>query len=130
MIKIIKGDALENIKLLENKSVNCIMTSLPCWKLRDYGVDEQIRLENTAEEFLEKLMNVFNECWRVLKDTGTLFVNLGDTYSNINSKFVNGSNDKDYNTYKQIIKKRDINVRKESKMMISERFAINMIENG
>lgn len=112
MIKIIKGDALENIKLLENKSVNCIMTSLPCWKLRDYGVDEQIGLENTVEEFLEKLMNVFNECWRVLKDIGTLFVNLGDTYSNINSKFVNGSNDKDYNTDKQIIKKRDINVRK------------------
>ena len=130
MIKIIKGDALENIKLLENESVNCIMTSPPYWQLRDYGVDGQIGLENTVEEFLEKLTNVFNECWRVLKNTGTLFVNLGDTYSNINSKFVNKNNNKDCNVDKQIVKKRNADVRKKSKIMIPERFAINMIENG
>lgn len=108
MIEILHGDALEEIKLLKDKSVDCIVTSPPYWQLRDYGVLGQLGLEDTVEEYIEKLIEIFNECWRVLKDTGTVFVNMGDTYSN--SKY--------------------ISIRRKSRMMIPEKIAIIMIEKG
>ena len=88
MIQILHGDALEKIKLLKDKNIDCIVTSPPYWQLRDYGVAGQLGLEDTVEEYIEKLLDIFDECWRVLKDTGTVFINMGETYSNINSKFI------------------------------------------
>ncbi|MDR2879724.1 MAG: site-specific DNA-methyltransferase [Fusobacteriales bacterium] len=81
-MKIYKGDALEQLKKIETESIDCIVTSPPYWQLRDYGVEGQLGLEKSLDEFLEKLTNIFQEAYRVLKETGTLFVNLGDTYSN------------------------------------------------
>ena len=126
MIKIFNGDALEKIKLLKDKSVDCIVTSPPYWQLRDYGVLGQLGLEETVEEYIKKLLDIFDECWRVLKDTGTVFINMGDTYSNVNSKLISGSNNKNY----YIDKQKKTNIRRKSKMMIPERFAIAMIEKG
>nr|DAS17739.1 MAG TPA: adenine-specific methyltransferase [Caudoviricetes sp.] len=131
MLKILQGDALEKIKEIESESIDCIVTSPPYWQLRDYGIDEQLGLEETVEEYLERLISVFDEAWRVLKDSGTVFVNMGDTYSNVNSKFISGSNNKNYYIDKQTAKTRKkTDIRRKSKMMIPERFAIAMIERG
>lgn len=131
MIEILPGDALEKIKLLKDKSIDCIVTSPPYWQLRDYGVLGQLGLEDTVEEYIEKLIEIFNECWRVLKETGTVFINMGDTYSNVNSKFISGSNNKNYYIDNQKAKTRKkSDIRRKSKMMIPEKFAIAMIERG
>ena len=131
---VIQGDALEVLKTLPDKSINCCVTSPPYYGLRDYGtgewvggdqncdhssaiyskpnlrprkqtsnvgtliertlkvcpvcgakrVDKQIGIEDTPEEFIQRLVDVFHEVKRVLKDDGTLWVNIGDSYSNKN----------------------------------------------
>jgi site-specific DNA-methyltransferase (adenine-specific) len=78
---ILQGDALRCLKKLPDNSVDCVVTSPPYWALRDYGVSRQIGLESTPAEYLEKLCAVFDEVYRVLKPTGTCFVNIGDTYA-------------------------------------------------
>ena len=79
---IINGDSLEVIKTLPDGSVNCCITSPPYWGLRDYGVEGQLGLEKTPEEYVGKMVAVFGEVRRVLKDDGTLWLNLGDSYAN------------------------------------------------
>lgn len=78
---IICGDALIELKKIPSKSINCIVTSSPYWNLRDYEVDGQIGLEDTPQEFISILVLVFAECHRILIDTGTLWVNIGDSYA-------------------------------------------------
>lgn len=80
-MKILCGDALECLRGMESESVDCIVTSPPYWGLRDYGVDGQIGLEPDFGEFMERLLAVFLECQRVLKKSGTLWVNMGDAYA-------------------------------------------------
>lgn len=78
---IIIGDCLEVMKTLPEKSVQTCVTSPPYWGLRDYGVDGQLGLEKTPDEYVSKMVNVFREVRRVLKDDGTLWLNLGDSYT-------------------------------------------------
>lgn len=78
--KIICGDCLQELKKLNDCSVDCCVTSPPYYALRDYGIDGQIGLEETPEEYIEKLVKVFREVKRVLKDDGTLWINIGDSY--------------------------------------------------
>lgn len=78
--KIIEGDALEVLLAMPDNFVDCVVTSPPYWALRDYGVREQLGLEETFEHYLSRLLAVFDEVERVLKDEGTCFVNLGDVY--------------------------------------------------
>lgn len=66
---------------LADQSINCVVTSPPYYGLRDYGVDGQIGLEQTPDEYVQKLVDVFRECKRVLRDDGTLWLNLGDSYN-------------------------------------------------
>jgi len=75
------GDCLEILRTLPSKSVNCGVTSPPYFGLRDYGVSGQIGLEETTEEYINKLVLVFREFKRVLMDDGTLWLNIGDSYS-------------------------------------------------
>ncbi len=77
---VFHGDALKILKELPDKTVQCCVTSPPYWKLKDYGVRGQIGMEVTPEEYVEKLVAVFHEVRRVLKDDGTLWLNLGDRY--------------------------------------------------
>jgi len=74
-------DCIEGMKQLPAESVNGCVTSPPYFGLRDYGYDEQIGLEETPEEFVEKLVEVFREVKRVLRKDGTLWLNLGDSYA-------------------------------------------------
>ena len=81
MHMIIRADA-RRIPLAD-KSVQCCVTSPPYWGLRDYGVSGQIGLERTPDEYVTSILAVFREVRRVLKDDGTLWLNLGDTYANV-----------------------------------------------
>lgn len=78
---ILPGDCLESMRTLPEKSVHCCITSPPYYGLRDYGHDGQIGLEETPEQYVAKIVDVFREVRRVLRDDGTVWLNLGDSYS-------------------------------------------------
>jgi len=80
-VQILVGDVRQTLSTLPEKSVQCCVTSPPYFGLRDYGVDGQIGLEQTPDEFVAQLVAVFREVRRVLRDDGTLWLNLGDTYA-------------------------------------------------
>jgi DNA modification methylase len=74
-------DCLTGLAKLPENSINCCVTSPPYYGLRDYGVDGQIGLEDTPEQYVAKMVDVFREVRRVLKPEGTLWLNLGDSYA-------------------------------------------------
>lgn len=81
MNKILQGDTLEILKTLPDELVDCIVTSPPYYGLRDYGVEGQIGLEKTLDEYLNKMLLITSELKRVLKKTGTMWWNHGDSYA-------------------------------------------------
>lgn len=81
-MRVLVGDALEQLRTLPDSSVHMCVTSPPYYGLRDYGVAGQLGLESTPEQYIENLVAVFREVRRVLRDDGTLWLNLGDSYSN------------------------------------------------
>lgn len=81
MIKLMHGDCLELMKHIPDGSVDCCVTSPPYYGLRDYGVDGQAGLEPTQEAYIANLVNVFREVKRLLRDDGTLWLNIGDSYA-------------------------------------------------
>lgn len=81
---IFEGDAFHVLSRLKPRSVQCVITSPPYWGLRDYGYEEQIGLEESLDQFINKLTAVFHEVKRVLKDDGTLWLNIGDGYTSGN----------------------------------------------
>lgn len=81
--KVLVGDCREVLRSLPAQSVHTVVTSPPYFGLRDYGTgDEQIGLEPSPDDFADALVAVFREVWRVLRDDGTVWLNLGDTYAN------------------------------------------------
>ena len=80
-VKILTGDCMETLKELEDESIHMCVTSPPYYGLRDYGHDGQIGLEETPEEYVQKMVEVFREVKRVLRDDGTLWLNIGDSYA-------------------------------------------------
>jgi DNA modification methylase len=80
-IEIYHGDCIEVMAQMEPKSVHCCITSPPYWGLRDYNSDGQIGLEETPEEYVAKIVEVFRGVRRVLRGDGTLWLNMGDTYA-------------------------------------------------
>jgi site-specific DNA-methyltransferase (cytosine-N4-specific) len=89
-VDILTGDCRDILPTLPEKSVHCCVTSPPYWGLRDYGVDGQIGLEASPEEFIVEMVNVFREVHRVLRDDGTLWLNLGDTYAGSRGQSLRG----------------------------------------
>jgi DNA modification methylase len=84
------GDCLESLRAMPERSVNCCVTSPPYWGLRDYGVSGQLGLEPTPEAYVAKMVEVFREVRRVLRDDGTLWLNLGDSYNTSGTRQGNG----------------------------------------
>lgn len=127
--KILNGDALETLKMLPKESVDCVITSPPYWGLRDYGMDGQLGLEPHFDQYIQKLVDIFDEVKRVLKKEGTCWVNLGDTYSG-------NKEGKTDNKVSQYLK--DTTTRLHKKAVIEEkclcqipsRFALAMTEIG
>lgn len=76
-----QGDALQVLREMPDASVDCCVTSPPYWGLRDYGHDGQLGLESTPDEYVARLVAVFGEVRRCLTDAGTLWLNLGDSYT-------------------------------------------------
>lgn len=83
--KVFNEDCLSGMKSLPDNCVDCCVTSPPYFNLRDYGIDGQIGLEKSPEEYIDRLTEVFTEVFRVLKPEGTLWLNLGDSYDNAKS---------------------------------------------
>jgi DNA modification methylase len=79
--RIIQGDVMDGLRTLPDGCVQCTVTSPPYFALRDYRVDGQIGLEETPEQFIQKMVGVFHEVKRVTRPDGVLFLNLGDSYS-------------------------------------------------
>jgi len=78
--KVLVGDVLERLKDLSDGCVQCVVTSPPYWGLRDYGCAGQLGLEPTPDAYVSRIVEVFREVRRVLRDDGTLWLNLGDSY--------------------------------------------------
>lgn len=81
-VRIVQGDCRDMLPLLEDQSAHCCVTSPPYYGLRDYGVEGQIGLEAHPADFVDEMVSVFREVRRVLRDDGTLWLNLGDTSNN------------------------------------------------
>ena len=79
--KIYTGDAAETLAIFPDNSVDCCVTSPPYFGLRDYCVNGQIGMECTPEAYVERLMEVFKQVYRVLKQGGTFWLNIGDSYA-------------------------------------------------
>lgn len=82
--RILCGDALEVLKTLPDSCINMCVTSPPYYGLRDYGVSGQIGLEESPEAYIARLVRVFREVRRVLRDDGTLWLNIADSYAGSN----------------------------------------------
>jgi DNA modification methylase len=118
---------------MADKSIDCVITSPPYWQLRDYGYDGQWGLEPTFNEYLEHLWQLMDEIYRVLKDEGTCWVNLGDTYAR-------GSRNKKSNNNQTLRNTNENNIEPDSKpdyngldkclLLIPHRFAIGCIDRG
>lgn len=78
---IYQGNVFDKLQEIDTESVQCVVTSPPYWGLRNYQMDDQIGLEDTPEEFIENMVEVFREIKRVLKNDGTVWLNLGDSYN-------------------------------------------------
>jgi DNA modification methylase len=134
--KIIQGDCLEIIKQFPGKCIDSVITSPPYWQLRDYGWTGQWGLEKTYQEYLKHLWQLMDEICRVLKDDGTVWLNLGDTYT--------GSNHGHGGVLKGIQKTNTgtialselkpctlpKNMKAKTLLLIPHRFAIGCIERG
>lgn len=81
---ITQGDALSVLRSWPDNFVHCVVTSPPYYNLRDYGVEGQIGAEETPDQYVEKMVEVFREVRRVLRDDGTLWLNIGDSFWNTN----------------------------------------------
>ncbi len=85
--EITLGDALSIVGQLPSRSFRCCVTSPPYWGLRDYGIPGQIGAEEKLQSYIEKLKQLFGEIRRVLTDDGTLWLNLGDSYTSGNRRW-------------------------------------------
>ncbi|MEL4167309.1 DNA-methyltransferase [Pseudomonas sp. ZS001] len=88
--QILVGDCIDMMRTLPDRSVQCCVTSPPYFGLRDYGMADQIGLEQAPAEFIARLVMVFREVRRVLRDDGTVWVNMGDTYASIAGGYAPG----------------------------------------
>jgi len=125
---ILHGDALAMLKTLPDESIDCVVTSPPYWALRDYGVATQIGNEKHFDYYIERLCETFDEIKRVLKITGTCFVNLGDTYSGDKIGNTDTLQTKGNINHSRLVKPAAIS--QKSLCLIPFRFAIEMINRG
>ena len=127
--KMIYGDCFEVMKQMPDESIDMVMTSPPYWGLRDYGIGAgQLGLEPTPEIYIEHLTIIFNEVKRALKKGGTLWLNIGDTYSGGAGGKTPGSDSLKYRS-KNRPNRKDL-IQHKCLTMIPERLAWSLIQNG
>ena len=79
--ELLQGNALDVVKELDDESIQCVVTSPPYWALRDYGNEGQFGCEPTVEEYANNLVKLFEEIKPKLKEDGTVWINIGDSYA-------------------------------------------------
>lgn len=138
--KIYQEPCLDTLRKMPDNFLDCVITSPPYWQLRDYGYEGQWGLEPTFDLYLEHLWEMMDEVYRVLKKTGTAWINLGDTYNTI-SGGVRGLERAKKDGRKQSISKKNIigqgfeqvkssEVKSKSLLLLPHRFAIGCIDRG
>jgi DNA modification methylase len=138
--KIYQEPCLDTLRKMPDNFLDCVITSPPYWQLRDYGYTGQWGLEPTFDLYLEHLWEMMDEIYRVLKKTGTAWINLGDTYNTI-SGGVRGLERAKKDGRKQSISKKNIigqgfeqvkssEVKSKSLLLLPHRFAIGCIDRG
>lgn len=137
--KIFLEDALTGLKKIPDASIDCCISSPPYFGLRDYNHEKQLGREDNFLDFINNLIEIYNEVFRVLKLSGTCFVNLGDSYNTISGGMIEKSKGKKIkDCIYSGLKTREIggmikqvkNHQRKSLLMIPERFAIDMINNN
>jgi len=134
------NDTLSQLKNIPNESIDSVITSPPYWAMRDYGVDGQLGQEETPELYIAKLIDIYDEIYRVLKSDGTCFINLGDTYAGSGAGTTTKVDTEKYiKNSKQVYvmpngSNKSAQYRKtrmnKSLLMIPYKFSIEMIERG
>lgn len=129
--KIHNESCLETLKRMPNDFLDCVITSPPYWQLRDYGYDGQWGLEPTFQQYLEHLWEMMDEIYRVLKPSGTCWINLGDTYARGTRK-KDSTNDSLRNTTSKIEPNSSPEYEGLDKclLLIPHRFAIGCIDRN
>lgn len=130
---IYEGNCLDVIKTFPDKSIDSVITSPPYWQLRDYKWDGQWGLEPTFQMYLENLWSLMDEIWRVLKDTGTVWINLGDSYSSVHTggtRGVKSTIDDQTGVAQEIVQRKETNLPSKCLLLIPHRFAIGCIDRG
>lgn len=130
--QIHQGDAAETLAQMPEGSVNCVMTSPPYYGLRDYGIDGQIGLEESLDDYIESLLDVADEVRRVLRDDGSWWLNLGDSFA---GSWGAQSKDETENNLPQHDHPdknpaRHTDLRRKNKMLVPHRVAIALQEHG
>jgi len=133
MIEILQGNCLDKIKDLEDNSIDCVVSSPPYFGLRDYGVEGQFGLEKTYKDYLSNTVKVFETFKPKLKDTATIWWNVGDSYNQKQS-----SGDRTKNSLKQKTNKGNCGMKIEPQkdlkikdlIMIPNRVAIALQDAG
>jgi DNA modification methylase len=136
--KVYEGNCMDLFKELDNESIDSVITSPPYWQLRDYKWEGQWGLEPTFQLYLEHLWQMMDEVYRVLKPTGTAWINLGDTYGSFRGKSGNhadsfernGVANKDIVSVKQVINRPDKGMFEKCLLLIPHRFGIGCIDRG
>jgi DNA modification methylase len=130
--KIFQGDSLKVLKGLPDNLVDMAITSPPYWGLRNYGEEDQLGQESDYHDYINKLYEIISECGRVLKDNGSLWVNLGDSYCGTGDKgnykdpkYPNGRNGQSISMNRIID-----GIKQKSLVGIPDRFKIKMIDGG
>ena len=131
---------LETLKKMPDNFLDCVITSPPYWQLRDYGYDGQWGLEPTFHQYLENLWSMMDEIYRVLKPTGTCWINLGDTYNTISGGIRGLERAKEKGSTRSISKKNILgngfqqqkatDIANKCLLLIPHRFAIGCIDRG
>ncbi len=124
----LQGDSFSRLLDFPDKTFDVIVTSPPYLGLRNYGAEGQIGLEPSINEYINNLVKVFKECSRVLKDEGTLWINIGDTFAG--TKVGNTSNKSKPAANTDTFKKNITEVKNKSLCLIPHRLALALLDEG
>jgi DNA modification methylase len=137
---ILQGDVISQMRKLPGDIVDCVVTSPPYWSLRDYEIEGQIGMEEHPQQYISKLVDVFKEIKRVLKPSGTVFLNLGDSYYTKSGSNFKGSTEAYSNQAEKVGIRNGNNLRElfcdgkwlqsKQKLMLPERTAIALQDDG